>query len=221
MSHDQDDLPEDAPARVPTLRQQQAAARREQILEIALGLFARQGFAGTSTRQIAREAGIAEGLIFHYFPTKEDLLNGILETRHSFLGELRVLLATTEAHPADEVMRRLADGWLRTLRSEAAITSVMFSEAQINPRVHAALTIAIDEGVSRLSTYLKTRIQVGELRADLPLASSAHMFFSSLMMFFLRYRTLPDAEWSLRTEAFVTELIAVWFEDARSNIEKE
>src|SRR5262245_3168783 len=64
----------------PTLRQQQAAARRAQIVETALRLFARQGFDGTSTRQIAQEAGIAEGLIFHYFPTKAQLLTAVLET---------------------------------------------------------------------------------------------------------------------------------------------
>ena len=64
-----------------TSRQRQAAARREQILKTALGLFAAQGFNATSTRQIAKEAGIAEGLIFHYFPTKASLLTAILEDR--------------------------------------------------------------------------------------------------------------------------------------------
>ena len=67
--------------RPPTARQLQAEARREQILETALKLFAAQGFDGTSTRQIAKEAGIAEGLIFHYFPTKGSLLTAILQDR--------------------------------------------------------------------------------------------------------------------------------------------
>src|SRR5689334_11362848 len=76
-----------------SLRQEQAILRRAQILETALGLFARQGFDGTSTKQIAQSAGIAEGLIFHYFPTKAQLLTAVLETHHSFAGELRALLA--------------------------------------------------------------------------------------------------------------------------------
>jgi AcrR family transcriptional regulator len=53
-----------------TARQRQALERRAHILEVASRLFVAQGFAGTSTRQIAQEAGIAEGLIFHYFPDK-------------------------------------------------------------------------------------------------------------------------------------------------------
>ena len=67
--------------RRPTARQRIAAARRGQILETALGLFAERGFDATSTRQIAREVGIAEGLIFHYFPTKASLLTAILQDR--------------------------------------------------------------------------------------------------------------------------------------------
>src|SRR5215204_7028012 len=98
-----------------TSRQRQAAARREQILKTALGLFAAQGFDATSTRQIAREAGIAEGLIFHYFPTKASLLAAILENRRSFRSELRAILEGAEGKPAPEVLREVASGWLYIL----------------------------------------------------------------------------------------------------------
>jgi AcrR family transcriptional regulator len=46
-------------------------ATRQRILDCAQNLFARQGFDGTSTRDIARAAGIAAGTLFNYFPTKE------------------------------------------------------------------------------------------------------------------------------------------------------
>ena len=95
--------------RQPTARQRQAAARREQILKTALGLFAAQGFDATSTKQIAKEAGIAEGLIFHYFPTKASLLSAILEDRmeerRAFRSELRPLLEGASGKPAPEVAR--------------------------------------------------------------------------------------------------------------------
>ena len=105
-----------------TSRQRQAAARREQILATALGLFASQGFDATSTKQIAKEAGIAEGLIFHYFPTKASLLAAILEDRlegrRAFRRELRPLLEDAADRPASEVMRAVASGWLATLRRD-------------------------------------------------------------------------------------------------------
>lgn len=46
---------------------------KRQILDAALRLFSRQGFFETTTRQISREAKIAEGTLFNYFKTKEDL----------------------------------------------------------------------------------------------------------------------------------------------------
>src|ERR1035438_3168203 len=46
---------------------------RKAILQAALALFAEQGFYRTTTKAISRKAGIAEGTLFNYFETKEDL----------------------------------------------------------------------------------------------------------------------------------------------------
>ena len=54
-------------------------SRKEAILEAATQLFAQRGFSATSTSAIAKEAGVAEGLIFHHFKTKEGILFRILE----------------------------------------------------------------------------------------------------------------------------------------------
>jgi AcrR family transcriptional regulator len=53
--------------------------RKETILEAATALFARKGFSATPTSAIAREAGVAEGLVFHYFKSKKGILLSILE----------------------------------------------------------------------------------------------------------------------------------------------
>ena len=51
-----------------------ALARREEILAAAMRLFARQGYARTTTREIAQEAGISEGTIYRYFSSKQEIL---------------------------------------------------------------------------------------------------------------------------------------------------
>src|SRR5579884_4036725 len=56
-----------------------AADRRKQILNVAMRLFARQGFQGTTTRQIAEAACVNEAIIFRHFPTKEDLYWAVIE----------------------------------------------------------------------------------------------------------------------------------------------
>lgn len=53
---------------------------RERILRAASRLFCKQGFHGTSTRDIVREAGVSLGNIYNHFATKEDILTALLET---------------------------------------------------------------------------------------------------------------------------------------------
>jgi AcrR family transcriptional regulator len=205
--------------RQPTSRQRQAAARREQILKTALELFAAQGFDATSTRQIATEAGIAEGLIFHYFPTKASLLTAILEDRlegrRAFRSELRPLLKDAGGKPAPEVLRAVAFGWLATLRRDEEIVVVLFTTAQTNHEVKEAWQGLIREGTELLTSYLAARVEDGELRKDLPLETAATMFVSSLMIFFLTRRHLPEPEWREQSEAHARELLSVWLDGSR------
>ncbi len=49
--------------------------KKNKILKTALKLFARHGFRETTTSQIARESGVANGTLFHYFPTKDDIID--------------------------------------------------------------------------------------------------------------------------------------------------
>jgi AcrR family transcriptional regulator len=55
-----------------------AEERRAAIIEAALPLFARKGFAATTTKQIAAAAGVSEGLIFKHFPSKAAIYEAIL-----------------------------------------------------------------------------------------------------------------------------------------------
>jgi AcrR family transcriptional regulator len=54
-------------------RAEQKEQRRIEIMSKALELFAQKGYAGTRTSEIAKALGMSEGLMFHYFPTKESL----------------------------------------------------------------------------------------------------------------------------------------------------
>ena len=53
--------------------------RRKAIVEAAKPLFARHGFAGTTTKEIAQAAGVSEALVFQHFPSKAALYREILQ----------------------------------------------------------------------------------------------------------------------------------------------
>ena len=82
-----------------TARRLPADDRRLQLIDTAMALFARNGFSGTTTREIARAAGVNEAIIFRFFPHKDDLYAAILERKSSeactdaLVGELHTAAA--------------------------------------------------------------------------------------------------------------------------------
>jgi TetR/AcrR family fatty acid metabolism transcriptional regulator len=62
-----------------------AVDKRRQILDAAIRVFARQGFHATRVADIADEAGVAYGLVYHYFKSKEEVLNELFSERWSLL----------------------------------------------------------------------------------------------------------------------------------------
>jgi len=73
--------------------------RRKAIVAAAIPLFARKGFAGTTTRELAEAAGISEALLFRHFPSKQQLYREILQLGcegDPALEKLATLSASTE-----------------------------------------------------------------------------------------------------------------------------
>lgn len=63
--------------------------RREQILTTAVSLFSQRGFSGTTTKEIARAAGVSEAMVFRHFASKEELYGAILADKACQDGMLR------------------------------------------------------------------------------------------------------------------------------------
>jgi AcrR family transcriptional regulator len=84
-----------------------ADARREQILQTAVNLFSQRGFKGTTTKEIAKAAGVSEAIIFRHFATKDELYGAILHSKscndglHRFPWESNELLQEAIRHKDD------------------------------------------------------------------------------------------------------------------------
>lgn len=91
------------------------ASTRDRIVEAALRLFYDQGFEATSLRQVAEEAGVHGGSVYHLFRTKADLLEGVLERYLELLDP--VILDPVRAAGADPLERvfRLLAGYRENL----------------------------------------------------------------------------------------------------------
>lgn len=77
-----------------------AAQRREQLIEVARGLFARQGYEGTSVEEIAAAASVSKPIVYEHFGGKEGLYAVIVDREvNGLLHDIRAALTTPESGP--------------------------------------------------------------------------------------------------------------------------
>ena len=111
---------EGAPVRVARMP---GGDRRRQLLRVAIDSFARNGFSGTKTKDIAAAAGVSEAILFRHFASKEDLYHAILDEKEATLGGDRWLTEMNElAERRDDrgVFRHVARQIVRSFREDAA-----------------------------------------------------------------------------------------------------
>lgn len=106
-----------------------AEMRRTQLLRIAVKLFSRQGFEGTTTKAIAAAAGVSEGLIYRHFATKEELYASILDYKGKESGmeaweaQLRYY---AEREDDEALVRSMVERILQSDRKDPQFRRLMF-----------------------------------------------------------------------------------------------
>ncbi|MFN2490619.1 MAG: TetR/AcrR family transcriptional regulator [Actinomycetota bacterium] len=163
--------------------------RREEILQASLHLFAERGFHGTSMRDIARQADITEGLIYHYFASKRDLFRAIIE-EYSFLPLLRTLPELAEQLDLRGLLLVLARGFFDVLRQNTKLTRLLLQEVQVFPEEKEAFFAdAVGESITELAQILDARMsERAKTQVDPQVAS--RLFFNALLAFFVEQEIL-------------------------------
>jgi TetR/AcrR family transcriptional regulator, cholesterol catabolism regulator len=162
-------------------RKAQAEESRLRILDTALLVFSEKGFAQTTIKDLADAAGTSSGLIYHYFPGKEELLEAAVE-QHSFLPQLRELLDGNEGKPCRDVLTHIATRFITLLKHEDKIVRIFLREGFSNARVQKVWANLSHEGISLLKTYIMSRIETGELKPH-NAEITARCLFSIIFMF--------------------------------------
>jgi AcrR family transcriptional regulator len=163
--------------------------RREDILKASLHLFAERGFHGTSMRDIAREANITEGLIYHYFASKRDLFSAIID-EHSFLPLLRTLPALADQLDLRALLIVLARGFFDVLRANTELVRVLLQEVQVFPEEKEAFFAdAVGQSIGELANVLEMRMNE-RARSQVDPQVASRLFFNSLLAFFVEQEIL-------------------------------
>jgi AcrR family transcriptional regulator len=177
-------------------REEQAEWRRNQLLDTALTLFGEKGVESTTIKDIAEAAGVAQGLVYHYFSSKEDLLIEVLQ-RRTPLPALLDLITGMYDRPASEVLPALARGIYAIMTERRDLLRIMFREAMVNPAMVERLALYREELFDVLARYLDSRVAAGELRPHNP-RTTAQTLAASMIV--LRVLDLPP-------EPYISEMV--------------
>ena len=144
-------------------RSEQAEQRRNQLIDTALDLFSERGVEATRVSDIAQAAGVAQGLLYHYFPSKDALLAAIIE-RHGPLSLLHDLLATPPDRPARETLLDLANRFYALAQERRRLLRLVVREILWRPETLPLGMAVREQAIEMLARYLRSRVEAGELR---------------------------------------------------------
>jgi TetR/AcrR family transcriptional regulator, fatty acid metabolism regulator protein len=163
-----------------TARAQAAADKRRAILDAAVRVFARQGFHTCRVSDIADEAGVAYGLVYHYFDSKDEVLNTLFVERWDVLLAVIVELDGREA-PAREKLHAIASFIVDSYRHDPELMKVIIVEvtraANTFGRTHLA---KIREAYALIAGIVRTAQERGEFRATVSPEFAAMAFYGAI-----------------------------------------
>jgi TetR/AcrR family transcriptional regulator, fatty acid metabolism regulator protein len=120
-------------------RARQGEDRRRQILDAAVRAFARSGYEACRVGDIATEAGVAYGLVYHYFNSKEEILETIFRDTWNLMLEAIGTVEELE-EPADVQLRKVIAIVLRTWKTDPDLVRVLVREVTRTPHLQREVT---------------------------------------------------------------------------------
>ena len=166
--------------------------RREQIIDAAMRVFSQKGFSRATNKDIAREAGITPGLIYHYFENKEAVLKAIIETR-SPLHLVESLSPQLLEQPPAVFLRFLVLQVLGIVERDqfVQLLRVFVPEIIHNPPMSQIGAGVLQRVLTFLSSYFTIQMEVGTLRRTDP-SLAAQTLIGCTMGFVLRRQLIRD-----------------------------
>lgn len=150
---------------------------RQRLLDAAEELFARQGFAATTTRELAERAGTSTGVVFYHFPSKEALLASLLAERSPY-ADLGAILEQHTDDPRDG-LRALTVAIDRTVAERGTILRIMLHGE--DEAIQALFRRFVDDSVSTLAAYLRRSLGVSVVD-EAAATAMARSFLSTVLL---------------------------------------
>ncbi|GKV56086.1 hypothetical protein NCCP2222_20330 [Sporosarcina sp. NCCP-2222] len=178
-------------------------ARREQILRVATSIFARKGMAGTKISEIAKEAKLSHGLVYHYFSSKEEIFTELV--RNAASSSINVIhLANAQPGKATDKMYWMTTQILQSLKGENRLLYLLMMQASTSETVPAEVLDILKKHSPVMQTIpliMEAQAEGDFQKADpIMLATTYYALIQGLAMNKIQWEDcpLPDADTILK-----------------------
>jgi AcrR family transcriptional regulator len=174
------------------------ADKRKQILAAAVRVFAEHGYHGSRVGDIAEDAGVAHGLLYHYFSSKEEVLRTIfVENWGELLARFRAVEAAHE--PPPQKLEGIAKILLRTWRNDPALVTVMVREVARSREIQGQIE-EVREAFLIVQRIIEEGQASGAFRLDLDPRIASWIVYGALEEILTGWvlGQLPDSEDDVR-----------------------
>ncbi len=164
------------------------------ILDAAVRVFANKGYHTSRVGDIAEEAGVAYGLLYHYFKSKEEVLETVFrETWGILLAAVNGVEETRE--PAREQLRKVAAIVLRAWHRQPDLIRVLVMEVTRSPHIQREID-EIQQAFAALERIVRRGQEDGEFRIDVNPRLGGWIFYGALDELLTGWvlGQLPDSE---------------------------
>jgi AcrR family transcriptional regulator len=155
-----------------------AEEKRRVILDAAVRVFARKGFHESRVGDIAEEAGVAHGLLYHYFSSKDEVLETIFVDHWSALMERIHAVETSGEPPVEQlrgIVRAMFDGWLHEPDVVRVVIREIARSAEVSQRVGELV-----RPIGAIRRIFERGMEGGDFRRDLDADMAAVIVYGAI-----------------------------------------
>lgn len=190
------------------VRKDSKESKKERILEAALKLFSLKGFHATTTKEIASESGVAEGLIFYYFGDKRTLLLHLVQNFSFAVTVQKEIEHLTQPSSLEESLVQYGLKYHRFLQQNADYIKLIWSPEMIQDE---AVSREVFQFIGKIgtvgSTLLKRNADDAQPLGESTCQAAVMMLTSSILVYFMLHSRFGEHALGVDVESYIRQLV--------------
>jgi AcrR family transcriptional regulator len=183
-------------------------AKKERILNAALKLFSQQGFHATTTKEIATESGVAEGLIFYHFGDKRKLLL-YLVSNFSFVPQIQANAGELSKLPVEEALFQYGMAYLGFLRTNMDYLMLIWSPELIRDAEVSNEVSRLIGGFGTVGSSILKQATRSKPQPEQTVQVAMMMMTSSILVYCMLHSRFGQEALPLGDESYIRELVGL------------